>query len=307
MALNKTVRHIILAGAFCALGSTAACGPDENNGNDPVDIGIILEDMGRDDGAEVDLDLPPADQGRDLGEDKDDTGEDQQEMGQDMEADIPVSGDLGTPDPKDFPCFDELNLAWPFHDSVLSVGGLTATEGAGGVINATIDAAAGGSMNAINEPFLYIDLDTAEVVPITDLESLSDERWDLAFKRVVVRSNNGTSGVGASGVAKLSATAFDQVTASPVDTEFVADQSVQQDCTLITDPIGNPVTAFNTLNPSGPTINSGSWYDYGGNMGMLTPRSGEVYVIKNAEGTASYKFEFLSYMDGVYELRWQAL
>jgi len=71
----------------------------------------------------------------------------------------------------------------------------------------------------------------------------------------------------------------------------------------LTDPIGNPWAAINTINQDNPT-GSSSWYDYDGGV---SPHAGDVYIIRNdAEGT-TYKLEILSWESGVLTVQWAEL
>ncbi len=262
----------------------------EDQGSTPEDQGTTPEDMGS-----------PSDQGstpEDIG------SSDDQGVPEDMggEEDLIVIGDLGTPDPEEFPCFEELNQAWPWNTGVTPSGEVTVTDN-GGVTTATIAATGGGRMNALNEAFVYVDLDSGTLVNVDDLQALSDTTWDLAFKRVVIRSNAGTSGPGKVAVAKLTETTFDAVTSVPSDASFIVENNTDDQCAVALDPLNTPITVFNQLNADNPT-GSQSWYDYGGPGGGLVPSPGVIYLVRNAEDTATFKLEIVSWSSGVFELEW---
>ncbi len=68
-----------------------------------------------------------------------------------------------------------------------------------GAITKQIDATAGGRGAAVDDAvnkYTYFDLDTGEVVSLTDAESKANSEWDVAFKRTNLKLNGGVSGPG---------------------------------------------------------------------------------------------------------------
>ena len=160
-----------------------------------------------------------------------------------------------------------------------------------------IQATAGGSQAAPNNPFIYLDLDTGQKVEVNDLEAYANTEWDLAFKRYIIRTNSADSGPGNVAVAKRVETTFADVTEAPTEASaYAQDESYDDSCTPVTDPIGSLVSAFNYLNPG---KNTGSWYEYPG----LTPTEGEVYVIDVPGESKTYKMSIDAWESGVYTLR----
>jgi len=216
--------------------------------------------------------------------------------------DVLVIGDVGDPNMYMQRCDGKMADEWPFHD-VASDANVTVTD-QGDYFEATIDAAAGGISNAMNNPFVYVDLDANDKVDIDDFGSWENSDWDLAFKRTIIRTNSGDSGPGGVSVAKVSNTTFADVDSAPVnDSAYQTDVSLDDNCQVVTDPIGQPVTAFNLLNPNNPT-GSMSWYSYGN--GSVSPDPGDVYVVRTSEG-ATFKLAITDWQNGTYTIDWAEL
>lgn len=215
------------------------------------------------------------------------------------EEDVATIGEVGSADQGRGCDPRSLATAWPWNAAV-STGTIDVTED-GGVFSATIDASAGGMEQSRSNPFLYLDLETGTRVDITDFEALENTVWDLAFKRVLIRTNSADSGPGQVSLAKLSLTTFDDVTTAPDSADaYYFDWTFGEDCELRFDPIGNPIGAINYLNVENPS-GSSSWYNYDGGV---SPNTGDIYIVRNdAEGT-TYKLEILSWASGVFEIRW---
>jgi hypothetical protein len=269
-----------------------ACGGDASNDDPP--IVIIEEEMG---GQQPDMGGQQADMpsGTDMSQ----------------EEDIPTFGDVDLPDSEmGAGCQNRtlVSRGWPLHTRV-STGAVNVTEEAG-VWTAVIDASAGGSMASRNNPFVYLDLDNGGAkVEITDMASLDDTRWELAFKRVVIRTNSGDSGVGDTQLAKELDTTFETAPApDPSNASLWAiDETVDEECELLTDPIGNLNTAFNEVNLFNRS-GSRSWYQYGGGgAGGVAPTPGDVYFVKSADTDAIYKVEITAWTSGTFTIRWAKL
>lgn len=197
----------------------------------------------------------------------------------------------------DVPCFDELKEGWPLNEGV-NAGAVTITE-AEGVFSGTIDAASGGSMAAASSSFLYVDLDTGAKVEVDDFAAYENTEWDLAFKRVLIRTNSSSSGIGAVELGKVADTTFEEASLASVTT-WATDDTMDATCIPDTDPINNLITAFNLLNLDNPS-GSESWYSYA--MGISTQP--DVYFVKNAEGTKTFKFAIDGWASGVYTVKWE--
>lgn len=217
--------------------------------------------------------------------------------------DVIQIGDVSDPDTSaETRCEAEIVIeAWPLNN-VLSEGSVQ-TEPDGDATIAIIDASAGGMDASRDEPFVYLDLETGAMVELTDHESLEDLEWDLAFKRTNIRTNSADSGPGSIELGKVSDTTFEAVTSIDAITQWETDISFDTDCVVFADPIGNPLTAINYLNPQNPT-GSQSWYNYGNGV---EPEPGAVYVVRNTQTGAAYKWEIQAWNSGTYTLRWAAL
>ncbi len=221
----------------------------------------------------------------------------------DMGEDVLTINNLNNNPVAEVECFDELKDAWPLNATV-STGTLVVNE-ANGVFTTTIDASAGGSMASASNPFVYVDLDNRSLVLVDDIAAYSNTEWDVAFKRVVIRTNSSSSGPGDSGVARLEDTSFAAVTEVPAGTTFTTDDTAEAgNCEIAVDSINLPMTAFNFVNLDNPS-GSVSWYSYGQN-GVEVP-AGVIYLVKNAEGTKTYKMEIQSWVSGTYTIRWAEL
>ena len=209
--------------------------------------------------------------------------------------------DAGPPDAGPGPdavsgCVDPtavLTSPWTSVDAV-SAGAVVATGNA-----ATVDATAGGSPNAADNPYIYLKFSPTSVskVEITDVESYENTDWDLALKRFVLRVNGGTSGPGGVQVATVTAETLADVPAVPDDAVFTADDWVTDDCQLATGPLGEPATELS------------DWYAYDEATNQLTPK-GEIYVLRRPDGSA-IKLDIETFyhddVSGHYEIEWGAL
>jgi hypothetical protein len=258
----------VLLTALLIAGLVAACGDDTNDNNSG--------NNGNNGGG--------VDAGSDV---SDDTTEDD-----DIESIGDVSDEEFSHRCQDAPVDD-----WPLNDAVSS-GSVNAST-ADGVTTLEIDASAGGSMMSSDNPFLYVDLSSGEMLEITDLEAYANSEWNLAFKRFIIRTNSEDSGPGEVQVAKLSETSFDEVTEVPADPgAWETDESYTEDCEPLTDPIGTLTTAFNHLNPGS---NSGSWYQYGPDG--VSANQGDVYLVEVPSDGMTYKMVIDSWDDGLFTIR----
>lgn len=216
--------------------------------------------------------------------------------------DILVLGDVTRDANLGHRCGNAVVEDWPLNTEVADARVTTSEQG--GVMHATIDARAGGTRAAASKSYIYLDLESGAQLLSDDVRAFKEGGWDLAFKRVIIRSNGADSGQSDISVSKLSDTRFEAVSAAPAGADaWAQDVTYDADCALITDPIGQPVTAFNYLNLDNPS-GSQSWYDYGNG---IVPHPGDIYVIKVPARQATYKLELLSWDDGIFEVRWAAL
>jgi hypothetical protein len=115
------------------------------------------------------------------------------------------------------------------------------------------------------ESWVYVDLDAAKVVSVSD-------GWELTFQRFTIMVNGGTSGPGKVRVAVLKDQDFAAMTRAPAD-------GYQQDGTA---PVFNAV--------------EGGWYVYDLGKHKLATREDLFYVVDSGEG-AYWKLKMKSYYD----------
>jgi hypothetical protein len=118
------------------------------------------------------------------------------------------------------------------------------------------------------------DLDTGK--PDED-----DARWDLAFRRYVIRSNGGVNGEAGVELALLTDVSFDDLEAAP-SAGFSEDRADDAE-----DENTDSDNVFNSPDAS--------WYDYNLMTHALSPRD-VTYVIHSSEG-AYFKLRFDAYYD----------
>ncbi len=182
---------------------------------------------------------------------------------------------------------------------LVSTGAVVATT-ADGVTTATIDATAGGTANAADNPYIYVDLSAGAKVELGDVDALDDARWHVAFKRASLRVNGGDSGTGGVTAAVVAAGSLAEVTAAP-GAGYGDDQFVDEACAFVGLPGGEPATVL------------GEWYDYDPATHSLSPQA-EVYVIR-VPGEGDFKLRVVTYygddanpMRGaIYRVEWAAL
>lgn len=262
---NEMMKYRTLALVLTLFVALAGCGDDSNRSNNGANNGV--------------------DAGSDAGD-----------------QDVQTMGDVSGGDTLDHRCGDAPLQDWPLHDATAD-GTVETTEDAG-TMTATIDAAAGGMQAAANNPYIYLDLSTGEKVAVDDVTAFKDGGWDLAFKRTIIRTNSEDSGPGDVSVAKMSDTTFADVTAAPDSSaQWAQDVTYDENCGFLTDPIGQPVTAFNYLNQDNPT-GSQSWYDYSGG---ITPHAGDIYIVDVPSRSTTYKLEIQAWESGVFTIQWAEL
>ncbi len=163
----------------------------------------------------------------------------------------------------------------------------------GDVQTATIDAASGGTQNAANESFIYIDLDNGQKLELSDEEAFEDTDWDLAFRRTVIRLNGADSGPGAWMAARVDA---DWETATPPSASGGAwgeDDFVSDTCEVLTGAGDRGLaTAFD------------GWYSYDPSTHQVSAPEETTWFLYEAMTHAVLKLSIDSYSDATYEIRW---
>ena len=138
-------------------------------------------------------------------------------------------------------CTDDIILDMSLHFDRTSDGDVTNVDDNGDWLS-TIDATAGGFLNAAENAFLYMKFtqDGLVKVDIDDETALSSTDWDIAARRYVVRLNGGTSGSSCVGAAFLPGENYANVTEEPPGTVYEYDQSYDATCTAVDDGSGLP-------------------------------------------------------------------
>lgn len=163
----------------------------------------------------------------------------------------------------------------------VSTGAVTIlSTDASGARTVFVDASAGGTMAAGTNPRVYLNLETATRVDITDVTAWDSKAWDLALKRYIPFTNSGDGGSGDGGAFFIADKAFDAVTAADiVPASLVAESFFEDNCDAKTDEIGGMSTSFD------------DWYYY--EATKLTPNPG-TWIVKGATGK-HYKLAILDY------------
>ena len=302
----------------CVLG-LAACSDDANTDTIPstVDMATTPKDMAS---TPEDMATTPKDMATlpDLGPKEDATTfvPDQSTAADLSVADLGTTGDdIGTvgDDLSSMPdagggCDEAALLAasWPMPQGVSTAEVQVTRQGA--TSTATIDASAGGSAMAAQNPFVFLDLDQGQKVATGAPEALrSNVTWELAFRRTAVFINGGDSGPGSVEITRLTGKTFDEVTAQDVPTRgsFLTEDPVDAMC-MVPRPssgFGTVGSVFERLNPD---TTSSSWYNYsmGGGAPSVTAYPDHVYIIQGTDAQKRYKFGFISWVSGTYTVQW---
>lgn len=161
------------------------------------------------------------------------------------------------------------------------------------VQTASIDASSGGVQNAPGESFVYIDLDTASKLEISDEDAFENDEWDVALRRTVIRLNSADSGPGSWMVTRIDA-GWDAAAAPGRDAQWSQDDFVTDDCELVTEGRETIKTGF------------GLWYDYDPQTHSVAVPASTTWGLYNMSTHAVVKFGIESYQDGSYDIRWGA-
>ena len=198
------------------------------------------------------------------------------------------SGDVDSGADADVPvgtqCSAARKAALPPIEKV-STGEVSVLGESGGAKKIYIDASAGGFNNASKNPRLYLNLERAEKVSVTDSAALESTDWDLALKRVTVFTNSGDGGPGVGGAVAV-VKDFASVTAADA-AKLGPEKFFDENCELQKEQLGGPFTTFSNPPPFG-------WYDYNEATMVPTPRPGVTYLVKGGTGKL-YKLAIRAY------------
>jgi hypothetical protein len=164
----------------------------------------------------------------------------------------------------------------------ISTGDVTVLAGSPAVRTVYSDASAGGTQAAGAYPRLYLNLETATKVAVTDRTAASSLDWDLAIKRPILFTNGCDAGPGRGGAVLLEGKDFDSVTsADAAGKVFLEECFFESDCAPKVDATGAVKTSFD------------GWYDYDQSTNALSPRQG-TWIVQGATGKV-HKVQILSY------------
>ncbi|MEZ4403130.1 MAG: HmuY family protein [Kofleriaceae bacterium] len=183
-------------------------------------------------------------------------------------GDDPIVVDVDAAVPLDAPgCDPTVALPTQWRPIAMVSAGAANLTTTAGVTSGTVDATAGGTAAAADNPYLYLDLVAGTKLDLTDTAALSSTAWHVALKRAGIKLNGGDSGPGQVAAASVTAATLAEVTTAPAG--LAVDDWADADCNLIAGPTGEPATVMST------------WYDYDATTHVLTPK-GEVWVIRVA-------------------------
>lgn len=136
------------------------------------------------------------------------------------------------------PCEDAMILDLGLVTGTVSAGAVGNTADGEGWIS-TVDATAGGIVDAPSNPWTYLRFtdDGLETVELDDVEALTSLEWHIAAKRFGIRINSGSSGPGCITVATLEGD-YAAVEALPDDATFRTEAFYDNTCSIIDDGSG---------------------------------------------------------------------
>ncbi len=159
--------------------------------------------------------------------------------GDDVDSTDGTDGGSATDSGSALDCSDEMILDLGLVDDRVSEGDVTNTaDGAGWT--STIDATAGGIVDAPQNPWIYLRFspEGLQKVEVDDLEALESTDWDIAAKRFGLRLNGGVSGPSTVSAADLEGSSYEEITALPDGTMLTTETFYDESCTLLDDGSG---------------------------------------------------------------------
>jgi hypothetical protein len=165
---------------------------------------------------------------------------------------------------------------------LVSTGDVVVLANTAGKKTLYVDASAGGVDAASMNPRLYLGLETATRIDVTDRTARTSTTWDLAIKRPIFFTNGGDGGPGAGGAVFLADEDFDTVTKDHANAQtFASEAFFENDCTPKLDATGAVRTSFD------------EWYDYDLSNNTLAPKPG-TWLVRGGAGKL-YKIRILTY------------
>lgn len=167
-------------------------------------------------------------------------------------------------------------------NDVVAATSVDVVSNSGGVVTLHIDATAGGLLNALKNPWVFISLSTPGKVGLTDVTSIPSTGWDLALKRTMLYANGGDGGAGKGSAVRI-AKEFAQVTAADATSAvFATERFFDDQCKALPEPtnLGLVLTSF-------------TGWDEEDQDHLIYPRYG-TYLVKSASGKL-YKLAIFSF------------
>lgn len=157
-----------------------------------------------------------------------------------------------------------------------------------------LDASLGGTVGAAQTSFLYLDLESAALVPLSDADALLSKDWQLGIERSVIRVNSADSGPGDVAVLEVTGTTFEQAQPPALDAPgWRVDDFVSDSCKVDVLALDFIKTAF------------GQWYDYDFDSHAISIRKDTVHFVHDRERGELFAVQIVSYEDGEYVLKWR--
>ena len=278
----KTKHTTLLCLCLC-LALPAACDDRDDSPADPADPGTS-SDADTESEPPITTDSTSGPSGETTDDVSGDTTDDTTDDPSDTDDDTSGTGTAGVCGPEGVPCEDTMILDLGLVGGVVSEGAVRSTaEGSGWI--STVDATAGGIVDAPSNPWVYLRFtdDGLEKVDLDDFEALESQDWHIAAKRFGIRLNSGVSGPGCVTAATAPDDDYDTLDALPEDATLRSESFYDDSCGFIDDGWGAGGANF-ALTP---------WWFYPGCVGV----SYVPFVIELGEDGRRLKFMVESYYE----------
>lgn len=167
-----------------------------------------------------------------------------------------------------------------------------------GIATLTLDASAGGfgaeEGDAANK-WAYLDLDSGQVLELTDAEASLSTQWDVALKRVDVRINGGASGPGSVTAALADAQLSFYDEEGEADLEVFSAATADSELPALQRAIDASQLSFESDSDVAAIDGSGmdeaaSWWLYDTTTHTVSPNDNAWYVVRGADVLSSARF-----------------
>lgn len=204
-------------------------------------------------------------------------------------------------DNNDMPAADEGTDAGELIDEGVS-GSDTVDEGVGFPVESEIktidiDATAGGYGTALDDPankWTYFNLDTGQVMEISDEEAEQSTQWHMAFKRVGVKVNGGASGPGTAEAAVIDAQLrFYDEQGEPEASVFTT-ASAESEMSALVRTVDSSALTFSSDSDTAALVSDGldqsaSWWLYDPSVHSVNANSEAWYIVRSSSGESYAK------------------